>query len=43
MSIKIVIADDHQLFREGITKLLSNTAEIEVVAQADNGEEAVIK
>lgn len=43
MSIKIVIADDHQLFREGITKLLSNSAEIEVVAQADNGEEAVIK
>lgn len=43
MSIKIVIADDHQLFREGIAKLLSNAPEIEVVAQAENGEEAVEK
>lgn len=42
MSIKIIIADDHQLFREGITKLLSNATEIEVVAQAENGEEAIV-
>lgn len=43
MTIKIVIADDHQLFREGIVKLLSNDADIEVVAQAANGEEAYVK
>lgn len=43
MSIKIIIADDHQLFREGIVKLLSNDADIEIIAQAENGEEAYNK
>lgn len=43
MSIKIIIADDHQLFREGIVKLLSNDADIEIIAQAENGEEAYQK
>ncbi|PKP32671.1 MAG: DNA-binding response regulator [Bacteroidetes bacterium HGW-Bacteroidetes-17] len=43
MSIKIVIADDHQLFREGLVKLLSNSSEIEVIAEAENGEDAILK
>jgi Response regulator containing a CheY-like receiver domain and an HTH DNA-binding domain len=37
MNIKILIADDHQLFREGLINLLSDTPEIEVVAHAENG------
>lgn len=41
MLIKILIADDHQLFREGIAKLISNDSEIEVLAEAENGEEAI--
>lgn len=40
MKIKVLIADDHQLFREGLVNLLSSKPNIEVVAQADNGEQA---
>lgn len=43
MSIKILIADDHQLFREGLITLLSDAPEIEVVAHAENGKIAVEK
>ncbi|MCK4406713.1 MAG: response regulator transcription factor [Bacteroidales bacterium] len=43
MSIKILIADDHQLFREGLINLLSDSSEIEVIAQAEDGKEAIIK
>lgn len=41
MTIKILIADDHQLFREGLVNLLSDAEEIEIVAQAENGKEAI--
>lgn len=43
MSIKILIADDHQLFREGLINLLSDSSEIEVIAQAENGKETIKK
>lgn len=43
MAIKIIIADDHQLFREGIVKLLSTSNNIEVVAQAKDGEDVITK
>lgn len=43
MPIRILIADDHQLFREGIVNLLSASPQIEVVAQAENGQEAIEK
>lgn len=43
MSIKILIADDHQLFREGLINLLSDSSEIEVIAQAEDGKETIIK
>lgn len=39
--IKLAIADDHKLFREGLINLLSEAKDIEVVAQASNGEEAI--
>jgi len=43
MRIKIVIADDHQLFREGLANLLSNDKDIEIVAQAGNGIDTIDK
>jgi len=43
MPIKILIADDHKLFREGLKTLLSNSEEIEVISQAENGREAIDK
>ena len=41
--VNIIIADDHQLFREGLVNLLSQASEIEVVAHAENGKDAVSK
>ena len=41
--IKVLLADDHGLFREGIAGLLSSRDEFEVVGQAENGEQAVQK
>lgn len=41
MSIKILIADDHQLVREGLATLLSDDPDIEVIGQAKDGKEAV--
>ena len=39
--IKVLIADDHVLIRKGIRLLLETYAEIEVVAEAGDGEEAI--
>ena len=38
-AIRIVIADDHAIFREGFKLLLKNQQEIELVGEAGNGEE----
>lgn len=40
-SIRILIADDHQLVRQGLIALLSVKPGIEVVGQAENGRKAV--
>lgn len=37
MKIKIIIADDHRMVREGIKQLLELDGEIEVIGEADNG------
>ncbi len=39
--IKIIIADDHQLFREGITSLLAANEDFEVIASVNNGKELI--
>ena len=39
--IRVIIADDHQLFREGIRSLLRTESDIESVAEASTGEEAI--
>lgn len=41
MSIKVLIADDHVFYREGVRALLSSVPEVEVVGEANNGEEAI--
>ena len=38
---KVMIADDHALFRAGLRSLLEDTGEFEVVAEACNGEDAL--
>ena len=43
MSIKILIADDHVFYREGIRALLSNSPEITVIGEASSGDEVVRK
>ena len=37
MSIRVVLADDHQMIREGIRSLVANESEIEVVGEAGDG------
>ncbi|MDR1581107.1 MAG: response regulator transcription factor [Synergistaceae bacterium] len=39
--IRIVIADDHRLFREGLRRLLELESDIEIVGEAKDGAEAV--
>lgn len=39
--IRLIIADDQALFREGLRTLLSTRADIEVVGEAADGEEAI--
>jgi DNA-binding NarL/FixJ family response regulator len=41
MSIRVVIADDHNIVRKGIRELLTDEDDIEVVGEARNGQEAV--
>ena len=43
MPIRILIADDHQLLREGIRNFLSLEPDFEIIGEASNGEEAVTK
>lgn len=43
MSIKVMIADDHSLVREGIKRLLEFDGSIEVVSEASNGVECLDK
>ncbi|MBI2531368.1 MAG: DNA-binding response regulator, partial [Deltaproteobacteria bacterium] len=39
--IKVVVADDHTLFREGIRKILSLEKDILVVGEASRGDEVI--
>ena len=43
MTIKVLIADDHVFYREGVRTFLGNAPDINVVGEAANGEEAMIK
>jgi DNA-binding NarL/FixJ family response regulator len=39
----VLIADDHSILREGLCALLSNTPDLEVIAEAENGQDAIDK
>ena len=36
-TIKVVIADDHMIVRDGLRSLLERQPDVEVVAEANNG------
>jgi two-component system invasion response regulator UvrY len=40
--IKVIVVDDHELIRSGIKALLSDLPNIEVIATAGSGEEAIL-
>lgn len=37
MSIRVILADDHTIVRHGLSKLLQQEEDMEVIAQAENG------
>ena len=41
MKVRILLADDHQIMREGLKALLGRHSSIEVIAEAENGIEAL--
>jgi DNA-binding NarL/FixJ family response regulator len=41
--VRVLIVDDHELFRQGVAAILQRDPEIEVVAEAENGQVAVQK
>src|SRR5829696_8261808 len=42
MKIRVLLADDHAMFRQGVREMLSTDERIEVVGEAENGREAVL-
>lgn len=43
MALRVMIADDERLFRQSLKKLLEGVKDIKVVAEAADGQEAVLK
>ena len=41
MKVRILLADDHQIMREGLKALLGKRSSLEVIAEAENGIEAL--
>jgi len=41
MVIRVILADDHTILRAGLRSLLQSSANVEVVAEADNGRDTV--
>lgn len=41
--IRVLIADDHKMVREGLRRILEFDGEIQVIDEADNGEECIKK
>lgn len=43
MSVKVILADDHVMMREGIRQLLEFDGSVEVIDEANDGEECLVK
>ncbi len=41
MKIRIIVADDHKIVRDGLRTLLENQPDMEVIAEAEDGQTAV--
>jgi DNA-binding NarL/FixJ family response regulator len=41
--VRILIVDDHELFRHGVSAILKRSSDVEVVAEVENGQRAVQK
>jgi DNA-binding NarL/FixJ family response regulator len=41
MKIRVLIVDDHQMFRDALTALINRETDMEVVGEAEDGERAV--
>jgi DNA-binding NarL/FixJ family response regulator len=41
--LKIIIADDHQVIREGVKRIINNEVDLEITAEVENGEELINK
>ncbi|AFY66341.1 response regulator transcription factor [Geitlerinema sp. PCC 7407] len=39
--IQVLIADDHAIFRQGLATIIDRDPEMQVIAQAENGEQAI--
>ncbi|MBL7003510.1 MAG: response regulator [Gammaproteobacteria bacterium] len=39
--LKVILVDDHQLVRTGVRRLLEDTKEVKVIAEADSGEQGI--
>ena len=40
-NLSVLIADDHPVFRSGLTALLATDHDVEVIGEADNGRTAI--
>ena len=41
MKIRVLLADDHQIVRDGLKRILAGTADLEVAGEAGSGDEAL--
>ncbi|MEA2059594.1 MAG: response regulator [Thermodesulfobacteriota bacterium] len=41
--IKVLLADDHKIVREGLKRIIEESGEMEVIAEAADGSEAIKK
>jgi two-component system, NarL family, response regulator len=40
-TIRVLIADDHAIFRQGLATIINRDLDMQVIAQAENGEQAI--